>query len=310
MSARMASASPGVSITTGGPAAPIIARSASGDICPSPRLAWRAAPVPGGCREAFACNRSMRPTTASTRSTAPSRSSPAASAWQAAQKKPGITSASAGGIAPPSLAGGMRVAGVEAEAELDVGLGRGDRLPQPRQRVEAPGDGIVAAGGVLDEDGHVGLQHLERARPAADALVDAVLGVAAVDDHGGGAGLRGPVTGLLENLARPVADVAARRAHVDEVRRVDVQRHPGGPELVRVLARRRLGPALRVGQEDLDTVSAEAGGLLERPLATEMGSDDRLRHARTGTRSGGRAGCGGCAGRPSGSAPRRMRWLR
>ena len=50
------------------------------------------------------------------------------------------------------LAGGVGVAGVEAEAEVDPVVGVADRLPEPRQGVEAPGDRVVAAGGVLEQD--------------------------------------------------------------------------------------------------------------------------------------------------------------
>jgi hypothetical protein len=45
-----------------------------------------------------------------------------------------------------------------------------------------------------------------------------------VDDHRLCAHLRGGVTGLLEDLARAVADVVSRRADVDQIRSVDVER--------------------------------------------------------------------------------------
>ena len=45
------------------------------------------------------------------------------------------------------LAAGVRVTGVEAEADAELA----DRVPQPGQPVEAAGHGVVAAGGVLDE---------------------------------------------------------------------------------------------------------------------------------------------------------------
>ena len=69
-------------------------------------------------------------------------SSPAAHAWQVSKQKPSLTS-----------------------------LFRSrDRLPQLRERVEAPRDRVVAAGGVLDVDRHVGLEHVQRAHPAPDAV--------------------------------------------------------------------------------------------------------------------------------------------
>ena len=42
-----------------------------------------------------------------------------------------------------------------------------DRLPEPGERVEAPRDRVLAAGGVLDQDRDLGLEHLERPQPAA-----------------------------------------------------------------------------------------------------------------------------------------------
>ena len=61
------------------------------------------------------------------------------------------------------LAGGVGVAGVEAEADAGVA----DVVPQPGDRVEVAGHGVVAAGGVLEVDGHLGLE-LRRA-PCASA---------------------------------------------------------------------------------------------------------------------------------------------
>ena len=120
------------------------------------------------------------------------------------------------------LAGRMSVAGVEAEADVDARVGRGDRFPELGEGVEAAGHRVLAAGGVLDQDGNFGFEHLQRPRPAADAVGDAVVGVSGVDDHGGRSNVSGGFAGLLEDLARPVADVVARRADVDQVGRVNV----------------------------------------------------------------------------------------
>ena len=46
------------------------------------------------------------------------------------------------------LAAGVRVAGVQAEAHAELA----DRVPEPGQRVEPAGAGVVAAGRVLDQD--------------------------------------------------------------------------------------------------------------------------------------------------------------
>ena len=116
-----------------------------------------------------------------TRSTASASSSPAAWAWQVSKQKPSSIAASAAV----------------------------DRVPEPREGVESPGDRVLAAGGVLDADRDLGLEHLERAQPAADALGDAVLGVPGVDDHRGRADVGRGVAGLLQDLARAVADVVA-----------------------------------------------------------------------------------------------------
>src|SRR5918911_1356289 len=162
MSARISSTPPGVSTTTGAPAAAIMARSASRSIWPAPRLAWRSAPVPAGSRESLACRRSIRPTIASTRSTASDSSSPAACAWQVSQQKPTTT--------------------------------------------------LVLVADTASQ-GHAGLR------------------VPAVDDHGGGADGGRRLARLAEDLARAVADVVARRADVDEIGRMDVQRQPGVAQL-------------------------------------------------------------------------------
>ena len=152
-------------------------------ISPSPRCAWRSAPVPGGSRESLACRRSIRPTIARTRSTA----------------------------SDELLAGGVGVAGVEAEADLEPPRRRPQTASQrPRQGVEPPGDGVVAAGGVLDVDRDLGLEHLQRPRPAAR--------LPRRSRPRRGRGGRSPpsaptvggrVAGLLEDLARAVADVRA-----------------------------------------------------------------------------------------------------
>ena len=180
------------------------------------------------------------------------------------------------------LAGGMGVAGVEAESDGDVGLGRRHRIPEQRERVEPARDGVVAARRVLEVHGHVGVQHLERPRPAAHAGLDAVLGVAGMDDdrHRTDRGSR--FACLLEDLARSVADVALRRADIDQVRGVDVDRDVGVAQLVCVGPRGRPLPALRIGQEDLDAVGSERRGGLERALRFDVGADLGLRRCHRG----------------------------
>src|SRR5687768_15258355 len=108
----------------------------------------------------------------------------------------------------------MRVTGVEAETELDIGLRRGNRLPEERERVEPAPHGVVPTGGVREQHRYVGLEHLRRPRPAPDSLADPVLGVAGMDDDRRRTDLLGRRTGLLQDLPRAVAHVVARRADV------------------------------------------------------------------------------------------------
>ena len=152
-------------------------------ISPLPRFAWRSAPVPGGSRESLACSRSIRPTIASTRSTASDSSSPAAWAWQVSKQKPIV----------------------------DVGLGaRTTASHRPREGVESARHGVVSAGGVLDVEGNLALEHARASAPSGRSRLDPVLRVSGMDDHRGGPDLGGRLAGLLEDLARAVADVVLR----------------------------------------------------------------------------------------------------
>ena len=108
------------------------------------------------------------------------------------------------------LAGRVGVAGVEAEADLEVGLYLRNAVPEAFERIETPGHGVLAARGVLEVDRDLGLEHLEAPLPSADALLDVIVCMPAVDDHRGRADLGGGVAGLLEDLARAVADVVPR----------------------------------------------------------------------------------------------------
>ena len=95
MSAPCPSTRPGVSTSTGEPAAAHTATTASGSMCPSVRLACRSAPEPKASREPLACTRSIRPVMALTRSTRSTSSSPPAWAWQVSRQKPGPNSPTA-----------------------------------------------------------------------------------------------------------------------------------------------------------------------------------------------------------------------
>src|SRR5262249_35704934 len=133
------------------------------------------------------------------------------------------------------LSGRVGVTGVEAEADVHARLRLADGLPEQGEGVEAAADRVVPSGRVLDVDGDLRLEHLEGPRPAAHPLGNAVLGVAGVDDHGRRPDVRGRLAGLLEDLARSVADVVAGGADVDQVWGMDVERRLRRLQLLRVL---------------------------------------------------------------------------
>ena len=100
--------------------------------------------------------------------------------------------------------------------------------------------------------------------------------MAAVDDHRRRPDIRGRVAGLLQDLPRSVADVVARRADVDQVGGVDVDRQRRVAQLGGVLARRRLLPALRVREKDLDAVDPDRIRLRQRLAGGDVRADDPL----------------------------------
>ena len=123
------------------------------------------------------------------------------------------------------LAAGVRVAGVEAEADA---VEAADAVPQPGQRVEAARHRVLAAGGVLDEHRQRRRHPLERLHPVLDADLGSVaLGdVTAVDDQPLRADGRRRGRVVEQDLARRDADLVVRRGDVDDVRRVDVEVEP------------------------------------------------------------------------------------
>jgi len=167
----------------------------------------------------------------------------------------------------------MGVAGVQAEAEAEVA----DLLPQPRQRVQPPGHGVVATRGVLQQQRQRRLVLLQRLAPAQEALLGVVVGgdVAAVDDHRHRPEGLGRLAGVRQDLARGNADAVVPRGQVDGVGRVHVLGHRGGRELGGTRARRRDLPALRVADEELHAVGATLGGLVDGCLAVQMDADRR-----------------------------------
>jgi hypothetical protein len=182
----------------------------------------------------------------------------------------------------------MGVAGVEAEADAEVA----DAVPEAGDGVEVASHGVVAAGGVLEVDGHLGLDGLEAPAPAGHPVGHAVVlgDVAPVDHHGPGPDLRGGIAGLLEDLARRDADLVVRRRQVDQVGRVDVDGEVGGSQLGRVGPGLRGLPRLRVAQEDLDAVRALGlrGG--EGVGGADVGTDEHEAILRGTGRRVGRMG--------------------
>src|SRR3954471_8531297 len=92
ISSAWPAASPGVSRTTGAPAARATPTSSSSGISPVVSGACRSRPEPAGSRLLFRCTRSIRPVIARTSSTTRVRSQPAAQAWQVSSTKPGPNS--------------------------------------------------------------------------------------------------------------------------------------------------------------------------------------------------------------------------
>ncbi len=174
------------------------------------------------------------------------------------------------------LAGGERVAGVEAEPDAELA----DGVPQPGQRVEPAGHRVVPARGVLDEHRHreaalVGLPREELA-PVVDALrgVLACGDVAAVHDEPDGADL-GRRRGVLhDELARRDADAVVQRGEVDDVRRVHDHGEVAVAQLRGLRVRRRLLPALRIGEEHLHDVGAALGRRRDRVVLAHVGPDE------------------------------------
>ena len=140
--------------------------------------------------------------------------------------------------------------GVEAEADV-LGAGRrGERVEDALDPVEVAGHGVVAAGGVLDQQRDLEIGGLDRLAPVVEAATRRVVGgvdVTAMDDQAAGPDLGRGVHVLLEQLARGDPDAVVGRRDVDDVGRVDVQ-----PDACR----------LRVGTQRLRTAGVPDLGAL------------------------------------------------
>jgi hypothetical protein len=94
-----------------------------------------------------------------------------------------------------------------------------------------------------------------------------------VDDHPGRVDGRGGLAGLLQDLARSVADVRLRRADVDQVGGVDVDIERRLAKLGGLGVGRGLLVGAGVGEEDLQAVGVELGGGVRELSAADVGSE-------------------------------------
>jgi hypothetical protein len=188
------------------------------------------------------------------------------------------------------LPAGVRVAGVQAEADEVHVAALGQHVPQPADPIQRPGHRVVATGGVLDQDRQRRGHALERLAPVvvADAGVVVLEDVAAVHDQALGPDRRRGRRLVGEDLAAGDADPVVGRGDVDEVGRVHVEVDPG---LLRGCTQRgrapvvrdlRSLPALGVAEEELREVRAAGGRLGDRVDLVDVGTDSQ--RGRAGSR--------------------------
>ena len=188
------------------------------------------------------------------------------------------------------VAARVGVAGVEAEPDGVAALGPADRLPEPLDRLEPAGHGVVATRGVLDEQRHRHLEAVDALAPVveADRGVLVLAEVAAVHDDALRADLGRRVQVLLEQLAAGDPDPVVRRRDVDRVGRVHVEVDAG---ILRRLVEGRGAAgelhdrplvALRVAEEELAQRGPPGGGLRHRVGLVDVPSDTQF-HGPHGT---------------------------
>src|SRR3954466_4384940 len=141
---------PGVSTTTGAPASRTTSARAPPSMWPDPRLVCRSAPVSNSSRLSLQCTRSTRPVMARTFSTTVPRSLPPPWAWQVSRQKPTVSPPSAPPNPPPHRS-------------------TPPRPPRWRDRLQPPRHRVVAACGVLDEEGHRHLEPVDALPPVVEA---------------------------------------------------------------------------------------------------------------------------------------------
>src|SRR5260370_18815129 len=120
--------------------------------------------------------------------------------------------------------------GVQAEAHVYAALGAvSDRIPEPRDRVQALGHRAITARRVLDEHRQWPLDPLDSLPPAVVTLLRIATSgdVPAVDDKALGADRGSGSEVLPEQPPAGDPDPVVRRRDVDHVRRVDVAIYVG-----------------------------------------------------------------------------------
>ena len=160
-------------------------------------------------------------------------------------------------------------------------LGLGDGVEDAVDPLEVPRHRVVAAGGVLDQQGELEVGRLDRLAPVVEADLGVVVAVdvAAVHDQALGAQRRRRVDVLLEQLARRDPDPVVRGGDVDDVRRVDVEVDPGRRRVVaqplEPAGVPHLGPlvALGVAEEELHQVGLAGLRLRDRVLLLDVRAD-------------------------------------
>ena len=177
-------------------------------------------------------------------------------------------------------AGGVRVAGVQAEPDVAQVVGAVEGGPQVADGFEVSHHRFLAARGVLDQDRHLQVEAVDALAPVVVALLLVLVGgdVPAVDDHPARPDPGGRVDGLLQQFPRRDADAIVGGGDVYDVRGVHVEPDPGvgglrpqggGP----VAGDCGFPPRLRVTEGHLGDVRPQGDGLRNRGIRVNMSTD-------------------------------------
>ena len=176
----------------------------------------------------------------------------------------------------------VRVAGVEAEADLAAAVGHraAHPFPQPGDRLQPAGHRALAAGGVLDQQRKRPVELADRLDPVGHARgrIGARGDVPAVHDEPLGADRRRRLELLVEQLPARDADPVVGGGHVDHVRGVDVDVHArrgvGLTQRGGIAARDdRSLPPLRVAEEELRGLGPACDRVVQGVVRVEVAAD-------------------------------------